>query len=251
MQDVAERLGREAKQMLLSPAVMPMDAYDVAQLPRECLLLCVASTTGQVGTIPQTTCLQRPSRCPVFGRPFLLLLGAACKLCHSTPFHESVGWISSWMHPCPVGRCTLTTVQGTLRNLGPSSMLAACLLSTCHVWSMLPGTLQPVTAITCDWQGVKPFHAACAQGDPPENMKRFWRFMLRKGLSADSLSAVQFSVFGLGDSNYPKYNVSGCTPGTLPAAARVQCRLQDRIPGDLTPGGVTHMQQSKRAIAFT
>ncbi|KAF5839539.1 hypothetical protein DUNSADRAFT_512 [Dunaliella salina] len=46
------------------------------------------------------------------------------------------------------------------------------------------------------------------QGDPPDNMKRFWRFMLRKGLSPDSLSAVQFSVFGLGDSNYPKYNVT-------------------------------------------
>jgi len=46
---VAERLGREAKQMLLSPAVMPMDAYNVEQLPSERLLLCVTSTTGQVG----------------------------------------------------------------------------------------------------------------------------------------------------------------------------------------------------------
>eukprot|EP00983_Pelagomonas_calceolata_P114849 1160135-Pelagomonas_calceolata.AAC.2 len=42
-QDVAERLGREAKQMLLSPAVMPMDAYDVAQLPSERLLLLRAA----------------------------------------------------------------------------------------------------------------------------------------------------------------------------------------------------------------
>ena len=50
------------------------------------------------------------------------------------------------------------------------------------------------------------------QGDPPDNMKHFWRFLLRKGLSPTSLSSVQFSVFGLGDSNYPKYNVGVACP---------------------------------------
>ena len=31
-------------------------------------------------------------------------------------------------------------------------------------------------------------------------MKSFWRFLLRKSLPADSLSALQYAVFGLGDS---------------------------------------------------
>ena len=46
------------------------------------------------------------------------------------------------------------------------------------------------------------------QGDPPANMKRFWRFLLRKSLPAASLAGVDFAVFGLGDSHYKKYNVA-------------------------------------------
>lgn len=42
------------------------------------------------------------------------------------------------------------------------------------------------------------------QGDEPENMKQFWKFLLRKSLPRDSLSAVRFSVLGLGDSSYRK-----------------------------------------------
>ena len=45
------------------------------------------------------------------------------------------------------------------------------------------------------------------QGDNPDNMKQFWRFMLRKDLASDSLSDLHAAVFGLGDSGYPKYNV--------------------------------------------
>lgn len=43
-------------------------------------------------------------------------------------------------------------------------------------------------------------------GDVPESMKRFWNFLLRKSLSADSLTGLSFSVFGLGDSSYDKFN---------------------------------------------
>ena len=46
------------------------------------------------------------------------------------------------------------------------------------------------------------------QGDPPANMRDFWRFLLRKSLPADSLNAVRFAVFGLGDLHYQKYNVA-------------------------------------------
>ena len=38
------------------------------------------------------------------------------------------------------------------------------------------------------------------QGELPNNMRSFWGFLLRKSLPADSLSAVQYAVFGLGDS---------------------------------------------------
>ena len=46
------------------------------------------------------------------------------------------------------------------------------------------------------------------QGDPPSNMQKFWRFLLRKRLPLDSLQQMHFSVFGLGDSHYQKYNVA-------------------------------------------
>lgn len=44
------------------------------------------------------------------------------------------------------------------------------------------------------------------QGEEPDNMKKFWRFLLRKDLPSDSLSLTRFGVLGLGDSSYPKFN---------------------------------------------
>ncbi|KAM6975505.1 NADPH-dependent diflavin oxidoreductase 1 [Tautogolabrus adspersus] len=44
------------------------------------------------------------------------------------------------------------------------------------------------------------------QGDPPDNMKNFWRFLFRKSLPAGSLSRLDCAVLGLGDSSYPKFN---------------------------------------------
>ncbi|XP_067662793.1 NADPH-dependent diflavin oxidoreductase 1-like [Haliotis asinina] len=49
--------------------------------------------------------------------------------------------------------------------------------------------------------------ATTGQGDPPDNMKRFWRFILRKNLPINSLGQVHFAVLGLGDSSYQKFNV--------------------------------------------
>jgi sulfite reductase alpha subunit-like flavoprotein len=46
------------------------------------------------------------------------------------------------------------------------------------------------------------------QGDEPRNMKSFWRFLLRRSLSASALAKLSFAVFGLGDSGYQKYNVT-------------------------------------------
>lgn len=48
--------------------------------------------------------------------------------------------------------------------------------------------------------------ATTGQGDPPDNMKMFWRFLMRKNLPADSLSSLHYAVLGLGDSSYQKFN---------------------------------------------
>jgi len=37
-------------------------------------------------------------------------------------------------------------------------------------------------------------------------MKSFWRFLLRADLPSDLFEHLQFTVFGLGDSSYPKFN---------------------------------------------
>ena len=46
-------------------------------------------------------------------------------------------------------------------------------------------------------------------GDPPDTMRAFWRFLLRKALPRDALRGVNFTVFGLGDSSYDKFNSVG------------------------------------------
>ena len=42
------------------------------------------------------------------------------------------------------------------------------------------------------------------QGDEPDNMKKTWRFLLRKSLPPDSLGHSKVAVLGLGDSAYQK-----------------------------------------------
>ena len=44
------------------------------------------------------------------------------------------------------------------------------------------------------------------QGEEPDNMVKFWKFLLRKNLPSDSLCGLNFAVLGLGDSRYPKFN---------------------------------------------
>lgn len=44
------------------------------------------------------------------------------------------------------------------------------------------------------------------QGDAPDSMKAFWRFLLQRNLSRQWLQGLQYAVFGLGDSSYQKYN---------------------------------------------
>ncbi|KAG0056310.1 NADPH-dependent diflavin oxidoreductase 1 [Gryganskiella cystojenkinii] len=44
------------------------------------------------------------------------------------------------------------------------------------------------------------------QGEEPDNMKKFWKFLLRKSHPADALDHMEYTVLGLGDSSYIKFN---------------------------------------------
>ncbi|KAJ1922182.1 NAPDH-dependent diflavin reductase [Mycoemilia scoparia] len=44
------------------------------------------------------------------------------------------------------------------------------------------------------------------QGVEPDNMRKFWKFLLRKSLPQGILSSLEYAVFGLGDSSYEKFN---------------------------------------------
>ncbi|KAH3792178.1 hypothetical protein DPMN_145669 [Dreissena polymorpha] len=48
--------------------------------------------------------------------------------------------------------------------------------------------------------------STAGQGDPPDNMTCFWKFILRRNLPRDSLCQLQHAVLGLGDSSYLKFN---------------------------------------------
>jgi hypothetical protein len=53
------------------------------------------------------------------------------------------------------------------------------------------------------------------QGDPPNNMLHFWRFLLRKSLPANSLISMHYAVFGLGDSGgFMQLTLEICPPGS-------------------------------------
>ena len=67
------------------------------------------------------------------------------------------------------------------------------------------------------------------EGEVPDNMRLFWRFLLRKDLPAGSLQATRHACFGLGDSTYPKF----CF-----AAKRLHRRLEQLGSRTLTPLGL-------------
>ena len=72
--------------------------------------------------------------------------------------------------------------------------------------SALPN--EPLVIFLCSTTG---------DGDVPDSMLMFWRFLLRRDLSSQSLSSVKYVVFGLGDSSYAHFNV---------VARKLQARLK-------------------------
>ncbi len=50
--------------------------------------------------------------------------------------------------------------------------------------------------------------ATTGDGDVPTMMISSWKFLLRKDLPVGSLASLKFTVFGLGDSSYDKFNAA-------------------------------------------
>ncbi|KAM6985413.1 NADPH-dependent diflavin oxidoreductase 1 [Aplochiton taeniatus] len=71
------------------------------------------------------------------------------------------------------------------------------------------------------------------QGDPPDNMKGFWRFVFRKSLPVGSLCRLDCAVLGLGDSSYPKFNF---------VAKKLHKRMQQLGASVLLPVGLADDQ---------
>ncbi|XP_023556050.1 NADPH-dependent diflavin oxidoreductase 1 isoform X2 [Octodon degus] len=67
--------------------------------------------------------------------------------------------------------------------------------AACRTWTLTPW--EPLVIFVC---------ATAGQGEPPDNMRNFWRFIFRKNLLATSLCQLDFAVLGLGDSSYAKFN---------------------------------------------
>lgn len=71
--------------------------------------------------------------------------------------------------------------------------------------------------------------ATAGNGDEPDNMKSFWKFLLRKSLPTNSLQRLSFAVLGLGDSSYGKFNY---------VAKRLNKRLQQLGGTAIIPVGL-------------
>ncbi|XP_054009179.1 NADPH-dependent diflavin oxidoreductase 1 isoform X3 [Hylaeus anthracinus] len=75
--------------------------------------------------------------------------------------------------------------------------------------------------------------ATTGQGDPPNNMRQFWRLLLRKSLPAMLLSNIKYGILGLGDSSYQKFNF---------AAKKLNKRLMQLGAKELLPIGLADDQ---------
>ena len=83
---------------------------------------------------------------------------------------------------------------------------------------------EPVTVFVC---------ATTGQGDQPDNMVKFWRYLLKRSLPKDILKGLNYGVLGLGDSGYAQFNY---------AAKRLNRRLAQLGGTALFPAGLADDQ---------
>ena len=83
---------------------------------------------------------------------------------------------------------------------------------------------EPVTVFVC---------ATTGQGDQPDNMVKFWRYLLKRSHPKDILKGLSYGVLGLGDSGYAQFNY---------AAKRLNRRLAQLGGTALFPVGLADDQ---------
>lgn len=89
-------------------------------------------------------------------------------------------------------------VCGVLSRRGMTCRMDA--LDDCEFWQLFADTSDPATVLFVV--------STTGDGKPPSNMLSFWKYILQKKFSMGILGNLRFSVFGLGDSSYDKYNAA-------------------------------------------
>ncbi|XP_025843664.2 NADPH-dependent diflavin oxidoreductase 1 isoform X1 [Vulpes vulpes] len=91
------------------------------------------------------------------------------------------------------------TAQDVAERLGRDARRRRldCRVQALDSYSVVNLINEPLVVFVC---------ATAGQGEPPDNMKNFWRFIFRKNLPSTSLCQMDFAVLGLGDSSYAKFN---------------------------------------------
>ncbi|XP_027622065.1 NADPH-dependent diflavin oxidoreductase 1 isoform X2 [Tupaia chinensis] len=200
-EDVAERLGREARRRHFGCRVLALDAYPVVDLIKEPLVVFVCATTGQGDAPDNMKCplrfwassRQHSTSFSTGGHAVAAAAGAGVAQAQPAAWGFSpVPWKGK--PPSPEGRwkpqqlCRRTGKQFRTsktrkrrrerREAGQEAGLS---------------TKPRATA----WQ-----EETLAQ----RVTQNFWRFIFRKSLPPTSLCRMDFAVLGLGDSSYTKFN---------------------------------------------
>src|SRR5690606_8229598 len=106
-----------------------------------------------------------------------------------------------------------------------------CIMRGVHATGTVSLAQEPLVCFVCSTTG---------QGECPDNMMQFWRFLCRKSLPSGLLSGVRFAVCGLGDSSYESsYNFVGkklyrrmLQLGAMEVCKRVDCDEQHPLSLD-------------------
>ncbi|XP_053328317.1 NADPH-dependent diflavin oxidoreductase 1 isoform X2 [Spea bombifrons] len=91
------------------------------------------------------------------------------------------------------------TAEDTAHRIGREAKRRhfTCRVQPLDSYSVVNLINEPLVVFVC---------ATTGQGDPPDNMKTFWRFIFRRNLPQNALCRMDYAVLGLGDSSYPKFN---------------------------------------------
>ncbi|XP_075026304.1 NADPH-dependent diflavin oxidoreductase 1 isoform X3 [Calonectris borealis] len=120
--------------------------------------------------------------------------GARCARGHRRFAARASVWVG---FPAGCDCCQTGTAQDTAERIGREAKRRhfQCRVEALDSYDVANLINELLVVFVCSTTG---------QGDPPDNMKMFWRFLFRKNLPPGSLCQLDYAVLGLGDSSYPK-----------------------------------------------